>query len=233
MIKIMSSLFIVFMSYSINSFSAENLCLPVIDINFVILTDTYNKDNKEIEREMRNEVYILNKYFVGANGKQLIQFRTKGIHFYNEIKNSTCKFIEVGKTYLQYDSNYWQKLFNQCKDPVVVQQQVVNFYIYDSYSNSKGFGDKNGHGKNNGNHPYILFDWQRLNHYEQSPEEHEMGHALGLDHVCAPGASKSSDTNIMTSADCGLGSGGLRNIGFSDDQIEVILENARKINASE
>ena len=75
-----------------------------------------------------------------------------------------------------------------------------------------------------------MLDWERIGHAVQSPEEHEMGHAFGLEHVCEQGASSASHTNIMASAggDC-EGSGGLRDIGFTEQQIAVILRHARKI----
>ncbi|MBD0057815.1 metalloprotease, partial [Acinetobacter radioresistens] len=52
---------------------------------------------------------------------------------------------------------------------------------------------------------------------------HEMGHVFGLKHVCAPKATKRTPTNIMTSAECKLGSGGLRNLGFTPVQLQTIL----------
>ncbi|KAA5655010.1 metalloprotease, partial [Pseudomonas aeruginosa] len=44
-----------------------------------------------------------------------------------------------------------------------------------------------------------------------------------LKHVCAPKATKRTPTNIMTSAECKLGSGGLRNLGFTPVQLQTIL----------
>ena len=75
----------------------------------------------------------------------------------------------------------------------------------------------------------MLFDWVRLNHQTQSPEEHEMGPAFGLGHVCAIGATQNTPTNIMASQDCGKGSGGLRTLGFNRSQIATIERNARLI----
>lgn len=50
-----------------------------------------------------------------------------------------------------------------------------------------------------------------------------MGHVFGLKHVCAPKATKRTPTNIMTSAECKLGSDGLRNLGFTPVQLQTIL----------
>ncbi|MDC4142905.1 metalloprotease, partial [Acinetobacter nosocomialis] len=42
-------------------------------------------------------------------------------------------------------------------------------------------------------------------------------------HVCVPNATKTTPTNIMASAECKLGSGGLRNLGFTQTQLQTIL----------
>ena len=47
--------------------------------------------------------------------------------------------------------------------------------------------------------------------------------SFGLKHVCAPKATKRTPTNIMASAECKLGSGGLRNLGFTPVQLQTIL----------
>jgi hypothetical protein len=56
-----------------------------------------------------------------------------------------------------------------------------------------------------------------------------MGHAFGLEHICAVGATLDSPTNIMASHDCRRGSGGQRNIGFNASQIDTIRSKARVI----
>ena len=106
---------------------------------------------------------------------------------------------------------------------------AINFYIVDSYSKKQGYKSITSHGKNAGNHPFILIDWERLNHKVQSPEEHEMGHAFGLVHVCKKNAKISSETNIMASTENCEGSGGLRNIGFNDKQLKTINITYKKI----
>ena len=106
---------------------------------------------------------------------------------------------------------------------------AINIYIFDSYSNRKAFADRDSHGKNNRNRPFVALDWERLNHQTQSPEEHEMGHVFGLSHVCVEGATIDTATNIMASQDCGRGSGGRRNIGFNEEQLSIIQQKARLI----
>lgn len=198
--------------------------LPVVKVHFVVLTDNIDQSAAGIDRAMHNEIDILNKYFVKRNGDKIIKFELNDVVQYDEIRSSNCEFIRIGEFAGEYNASDWQKRFNKCKDKKVIAPNTINFYIYDSYSENHGFSNKNSHGKNNHRHPYILLDWERLNHQDQSPEEHEMGHALGLEHVCVPGAGHNSDTNIMASADCGEGSGGLRNLGFEDDQVKKILD---------
>ena len=53
-----------------------------------------------------------------------------------------------------------------------------------------------------------------------------MGHGFGLGHTCYPGASASDHTDIMSSPyDCDSAAG-LRDIGFNDEQLAIILTNA-------
>ena len=65
--------------------------------------------------------------------------------------------------------------------------------------------------------------------HDEGGEEDEMGHAFGLEHVCAPGATVKTPTNIMASADCKKGSGGLRNIGFDSEQAGTVRQYAQLI----
>ena len=107
-------------------------------------------------------------------------------------------------------------------------KKAINFYIYDSYNSTSKYDDITSHGKRNSNWPYVLIDWQRLNNNIQNPEPHEMGHAFGLYHVAVPGAKMDSPTNIMASIGYGFGSGGRRNIGFTEAQEAIIIYHAKR-----
>ncbi len=74
----------------------------------------------------------------------------------------------------------------------------------------------------------LLIDWARLNNRGQNPGAHEMGHAFGLEHVGVPGATMATETNIMSSVGEGFGSGGKRNLGFTEAQAAVILHHAKR-----
>ncbi|HHO46880.1 MAG TPA: hypothetical protein ENN06_00195 [Desulfobacteraceae bacterium] len=200
--------------------------IPVFDVHFVVLTGKQHINDAVDTETAVNEVDILNRYFVSEDNQTLVRFRFKGLHTFEEIQDTSCAFIRIGDFTGEYNSGYWRDLFNACPDPRVVDPAAINFYIIDSYSAGKGFAEKNSHGVNNSNRPYILLDWERLNHTIQSPEEHEMGHAFGLGHECAPGADIETSTNIMASRECGKGSGGRRDIGFNTRQVKVIKRNA-------
>ncbi|MGB8807769.1 MAG: hypothetical protein WCD17_00130 [Acinetobacter calcoaceticus] len=192
------------------------------DIHFVILTSNPSAQMVATLNQMQEEVNILNNYFVKEDRSPVVKFRFKSVSFYNDVKNSTCSFVSTINSATPYDSDGWATLFNNCNDPKVRDKNALNFYVHDGYSEANGFNEADSHGKRNSNRPYVMLDWQRINHNIQSPEEHEMGHAFGLEHVCAPGATYNTSTNIMTTV-CTGSSGGKRDIGFNSAQVSTIM----------
>lgn len=192
------------------------------DVHFVILTSNPSAQMVATLNQMQEEVNILNNYFVKEDRSPVIKFRFKSVSFYNDVKNSTCSFVSTVNSATPYDSDGWATLFNNCNDPKVRDKNALNFYVYDGYSEANGFNEADSHGKRNSNRPYVMLDWQRINHNIQSPEEHEMGHAFGLEHVCAPGATYNTSTNIMTTV-CTGSSEGKRDIGFNAAQVSTIM----------
>ena len=168
--------------------------IPTIDLHFIVLTKNKSAHIMANKEEFIKEVKILNKYFVTKDREEIILFRFKSFSNYNKIHNSECEFIKYGDL-KYYSTAEIEKLFLKCKDENVRDQRAINFYIIDSYSSKKEYLDKTSHGKNAKNNPFILLDYQRLNHNIQSPEEHEMGHAFGLIHLCYPNAKM--NTNIL------------------------------------
>lgn len=203
--------------------------LPVFDLHFAVITKHSAAHGVATLAQLKKEVDILNTHFVAEDRKPIVTFRFKSAAFYGEIRHSHCEFAGLGDTDVPYDSTRLAALFNACDDPKVRDPRAINFYVYDSYDSRGARADTTGHGKRNSNRPFILLDWERLDHRDQSPEEHEMGHAFGLGHECAPGAKRETSTNIMASAECGRGSAGRRDIGFSPAQARTILDYARKI----
>lgn len=197
--------------------------IKTFDLHFVVITNNPDAKTKANLNQLYEEVNILNEYFVKEDRSSIVNFRFKSASLYDDIKSSTCHLVDLGDAMQPFNLENAATLFNDCTDIKVRDKNVINIYIFDEYSDSKGFNSINSYGKRNSNKPFIFLDWKRLNHTTQSPEEHEMGHAFGLSHVCVPGATINSSTNIMASASCGLGSGGKRDIGFDASQVQTIL----------
>ncbi|GAB4218093.1 MAG: metalloprotease [Rhodoferax sp.] len=193
-----------------------------VDVHFAVLTQRSAALAAATEAQMHTEVDILNRYFVGADGSHPVQFNYKGTTFAADVSGACPTLTRLGDARAEYDYNTLMAAYTGCGDARLVDPKAINIYVYDSYTRADGFDDITSHGIHNDGHPLILLDWERLNHTTQSPEEHEMGHAFGLGHVCVPGAGYTTPTNIMTSFyDCD-GGNGLRNLGFTPEQLATI-----------
>lgn len=203
--------------------------VPGFDVHFVVLTGNPEAHRVATVEQLRREVDILNRFFVTERREPLVRFRFKSAVTHGEARDSACALREVGDQARPLDTDHVARLFNACDDPRIRDGAAINFYVYDAYAPGPGFRDATGHGRRNGNRPFVFLDWRRLNHGDQAAEEHEMGHAFGLGHECVPGATRGTSTNIMASADCGKGGGGLRDLGFNGQQAATILQYARQI----
>ena len=194
---------------------------------------------------MRTEVDILNRYFVSESGENLVEFVYKDLTYYDADNLSQCSLLFLSNIEEDTESRDWRNAVNNCQNSDVVDPKAINFFIYDAWNSDKEFESVRSLGKFNDGKPYVILDWWRLGHNHQSPEEHEMGHAFGLEHICDPSVTTNDmSSNIMTSAnkytdangnegDCSddtNGRGGLRDIGFNDEQVDEILRNAVAIN---
>ena len=189
----------------------------VYDLHFCIITANPTAHARATAEQLKKEVEILNQYFRSESRDRLVYFRFKSASGWNEVKHLGCPLVSWGD--VQTADDYAQ-LFNECTHPQVRDPNAINFYVYDEG------GGINSRGRRNSNRPLVLLDWARLNHTTQSPEEHEMGHAFGLLHVCVPGATIQTPTNIMASTENCEGSGGLRTIGFNQEQLAIIFNYA-------
>ncbi len=202
---------------------------PQFDVHFAVITRNPEAHRVATREQLRKEVEILNAHFVSERRHAVVVFRLKSVALYGEIKESACELAGLGDRAQDFDSGLADRAFNACAEPLVRDPHAINFYVYDAYAGATGFADATGHGRRNSNRPYVFLDWKRLNHAGQAPEEHEMGHAFGLGHECVPGATSRTSTNIMASAECGKGSGGMRDLGFNARQVESILKYAALI----
>ena len=199
-----------------------------------------------------------------------ISFEVADIVFRADISDKTCpELLALGDiSEEEYNdlvdsetslSTAIENAVNACADPKVRAPQAINLYIFDncSFDTDDVFDcvkEKNSRGRNNTLEgepvvyaPYVFLDIARLQHTTQAPEEHEFGHAFGLNHTCDPDISTdTADSNIMQSACHGAGSGGARNLGFKEvdyydisqdpcdtgcteerDQVETIMNSAK------
>jgi len=212
----------------IGSAAAAPLRLPVFPLHFCVITKNTEAQKRATLEQCRKEVDIFNESFLTMEGKPLVKFVFKGYSSRAEVHNSPCELVQLGDSTKPYSNDGFTKAFNTCQDPKVRDQAAINIYIYDSHSQQAGFGDQTSHGIRNSNRPFVLIDWQRLGSKQQNAEPHEMGHAFGLVHVGIPGAGERTSTNIMASISEGFGSGGQRDLGFSESQAAVILYHAQR-----
>lgn len=196
--------------------------LSAFDVNFVVVTSKATPTRAALEAE----VDILNKHFISAAGEQLVAFRFKSMTSQDEVARSGCGILELIDRPAPY-SGEWLHTYKACQDVKVRDPKAINFLIYDAFSEKKGLDDVTSKGGIVGGKPWVLIDWTRLGHGKQAPEEHEMGHAFGLHHVCVDGIKLDQPSNIMSSGEgCKGSQGGTREQGFTPEQVETIKKNA-------
>ena len=197
-------------------------------VHFCVLTRNPSAHRAATIDQCRKECEILNSTFRAADGRVLVRFAFQGFSAYADLADSDSELLRFGDSTVPYESAAVARAFNECTDARVRDRGAINFYIYDSYSPENGFQDDTSHGTRNSNRPYVLIDWTRLDNRGQNPGAHEMGHAFGLEHVGVPGATMATETNIMASVGEEFGSGGKRNLGFTEAQAAVILHHAKR-----
>ena len=200
-------------------------------VHFTVITNNPEATRRATLTQLHEEVAILNRRFVDLNGDPIVKFRFGSASLYDDVKDLNCAFVRLGDTSEQYDSYGWEKVFNGCPHTEVCDPHAINIFINDAYREPLGFATRICHGKSNSGRPYILFDYTRLNNSSLSPEPHEMGHAFGLGHVGVAGSNPSTHSNYMTSSVRNFGSGGRRNLGFTEDQVAIIVYNATRTRA--
>ncbi|EXE86860.1 putative metalloprotease [Acinetobacter baumannii 532279] len=195
---------------------------PVVPVTFVFTTNNPSVAQFDNFTQMRKEISILNKYYLDDQGKKIFNFKLNRYIPYEEFSKLHCDLKQQINQPYPISTETIPASVNTCFPKRTASKEVIVF-IYDAYSTKWKFKDVTSRAFRNNGKPFILLDWNRLNYNIQAGSVHEMGHVFGLKHVCAPKATKRTPTNIMTSAECKLGSGGLRNLGFTPAQLQTIL----------
>ncbi len=195
---------------------------PVVPVTFVFTTNNPSAAQFDNFTQMRKEISILNKYYLDDQGKKIFNFKLNRYIPYEEFSKLHCDLKQQINQPYPISTETIPASVNTCFPKRTASKEVIIF-IYDAYSTKWKFKDVTSRAFRNNGKPFILLDWNRLNYNIQAGSVHEMGHVFGLKHVCAPKATKRTPTNIMTSAECKLGSGGLRNLGFTPAQLQTIL----------
>ncbi|WP_043973390.1 MULTISPECIES: metalloprotease [Acinetobacter] len=206
-----------------SQYPQERRDLPVVNVSFIVTSNRPEVQALDNKAQMNKELAILNQYFVDENNHKIFTFK---IHHYYSFQEFSKRKCDLANQLSQ------SKVIIPAKLPSAVnacfprrKSKEVLFIIYDAYSEKLKDADITSWGFRNQGQPFMLIDWKRLNYQTQAASIHEMGHAFGLGHVCSPKATKTTPTNIMSSYDCHLGSGGLRNLGFTTKQVNTMLNN--------
>lgn len=224
-------------------------------VNFVVVTDNGSANTLTTLSAMENIITTLNTYFAAEdcraanNKKSLVSFELESYLPYAKAKLRGSLLFTQLSAVATYDGDVINDYFNEEGDHLIRNPNAINVYIYDSGLDGDNGDDKTGHGRYNKGRPYILLDYARINTREQAAEEHEMGHAFGLEHICNSMITEGNQSsNIMTTSGkyppsgglvptretyltCKGFSAGLRDIGFSPEQARIVLEKAVSIHA--
>ena len=195
--------------------------LPVIPVTFVFTTDAPQARQFDNLQQMHKEIQILNRYYVDDKNNKIFNFRFNNYISYTNFAKRNCNLgqtinraqtINIGAVPASVEACFPRR-----------KSKEVIVFIYNAYSTKQEFNDVTSRAFRNSGRPFVLLDWNRLNYNIQAGSVHEMGHVFGLKHVCVPKATKQTPTNIMASAECRRGSGGLRNLGFTQSQLQTII----------
>ena len=209
----------------------------VFDIHFVVLTENLAAIGRATTTQLRDEVRILNEFFVTEDRQPIVTFQFKSATLSDQAAQTTCTLVDVIDLAMDIRSVDWLGAFNGCDDRTMRDPNAINFYVIDSWSADRSFSETLSLASRNNHRPFLMLDWARLGHAPGNGEEHEMGHAFGLRHLCVPGATDQTDSNIMAGleppwdppepqGDCPTDQEGRRNMGFDNRQVEVIIASA-------
>lgn len=235
---------------------AEGVLFPV---HFVVLTDSLKGTDSAVTYELTGIIDTLNRYFSVEdttmppdNRRKIVAFEFKSATLFAEATADSNDLVNYAWPDFSIDTRHdFKDMVNDIDTQYLMDTSAINVYIVDTWRTVDTiYKDVNtSHAKNNNDQPYLVIDYKRITGAapRTGVEEHEMGHAFNLAHVCEPGATRNSSTNIMSSSGsfpidstfeqgtgvgdttCFSGSSGQRDIGFNEEQSIIILNNASEI----
>ena len=226
---------IIFIVFSLVFPMTYSQTLPIVKVNFVFATNHSAATKYDHAEQMKKELSILNQYFVDEQEQKIFDFKLNKYLTYDTFNNKNCKLSQILEQPKTIEHSTLISAFNMCfySQPQKSGLPEVYLFIFDAYAPDAGFKSTTSWGFSNAGKPLILIDWERLNYNIQAAVPHEMGHAFGLRHVCIKNAKTRDNTNIMASRGNCDGSGGLRNQGFNQEQVKIILKNYQAIKESQ
>lgn len=198
-------------------------------VRFVLLSGKPEVAARATRQQLVKEVDIMNRYFVTEDRRAIVRFSFDSVQPYEAIQDSPCDVVARANRPEQTRDFIFEVV--RCADPRVFDPSKLNVYIIDTYDQKKGYREEDSYGGGSGNRRFAALDYERLGHIFAA-EEHELGHAFSLGHVCHPGANSRTKTNIMTQRNAcpgAVGHEGDRSIGFNRDQERQILAKARNV----
>lgn len=207
-------------------FASITYAQDTIKVTFVVASNAPDVAKYDQKKYMQNQINTLNQYFRDGNGKKIFNFKLQQYISYQEFTQMKCHFQKMINQPREFVVSELAPAVNQCFKHRADHE--VLFFLYDAYSDRHQYKEATSWGFPNQSKPFIMIDWSRFDLKQQSVSIHEMGHALGLKHVCASGGKKTDSSNIMTSSGCGFGSMGKRDLGFNKEQVTKMVKNYKK-----
>lgn len=187
-------IFLLFFIFLTVQSAATQDTLPEFPVHFVVIDGSEEVAAVATLEQMHREIEILNTYFVTEDKRPLVRFRFKSAAFFDDIENTACSFVDSANEGMYIGR--WANLYKECADTKLRDPRAVNFVIFDSYTDAQGWRSRRSRGATYGGVPVVFIDYQALGH-KGSLEEHEMGHAFGLGHICDSTLTEDGGQNIM------------------------------------
>lgn len=149
------------------AFITDTTLVPNIDLHYVVISSAASHLTKETIRAAQATIQ---QHFISDSGEQLVRFNYKSAALYDTFKSSSC-----GDS-ITSDRPLWT--YKTCKDTSILDPKTINLLISNDVASSFAFINK----------PFIVITLKHLLSIKAQGhvQAHELGHTLGLHHVCDP-----------------------------------------------